>query len=653
MSISFPSFPSGWRLPLFWAEIDPSQAGGGGNPNLPALLVGQILSSGSVSSGIPSAVGVPIAVGSPAMAISYFGAGSMLADMCSIFFGINPAAELFCLPIADSGVGSAATATFTEATNKNFLATDTITIGNQTFNFVSTIGSTAGNILVSANTNAGFAATMVNIIASMAASISGSGATANYVPCATPSNVSGSIAAGNGLTSGQTCIFTALTGGSAGNSLASTYTDTGGVSAGSFGSTTFSGGGSGAGVKATGSITIASAASDAGVLTIYIAGQPVQISVATTDATSVVAANLTAAITAMTSLPVSAVQVANAVNLTCLWSGVTGNDIQIQPNYLGSQNDEFMPTGMSVTIVAMANGAGTPNWSAPISNLGDDVYYYTGMPYTDTASLRAWDTEYGFTSSGRWGWLRQLYGNVYSAIRGSYSTLISWGPTGNSGVESVMGVETSSPSPVWEWTAAYTAQAMQGFSEDPARPLQTLELTGILPALKPDRWTKAEANALAGVGVAVQMRGPNGYPVIMIEATRYQVNSFGTPDIAYNLVTTLTTLAALLMAMKSAITSKYPRSKLADDGTNFATGQAIVTPKSIRGEIISEYLLAEYNGLVEDDATFGKNLVVERSSTNPNRVDVLYPPNLIGQLRIFAVLAQFRLLGSSAQPISV
>ena len=107
----------------------------------------------------------------------------------------------------------------------------------------------------------------------------------------------------------------------------------------------------------------------------------------------------------------------------------------------------------------------------------------------------------------------RFYGNVYSALRGSYSTLITWGPTGNSGVESVMGVEVSSPSPVWEWTAAYTAQACQGFwAEAPARPLQTLELTGIFPALKQDRWTKAEANALAGVGVAVQMLGAEWLP---------------------------------------------------------------------------------------------------------------------------------------------
>jgi phage tail sheath gpL-like len=40
---------------------------------------------------------------------------------------------------------------------------------------------------------------------------------------------------------------------------------------------------------------------------------------------------------------------------------------------------------------------------------------------------------------------------------------------------------------------------------------------------------------------------------------------------------------------------------------------------------------------------FKKNLIVERHPNDPNRVNVLYPPDLINQLRIFAVLAQFRL----------
>jgi phage tail sheath gpL-like len=337
------------------------------------------------------------------------------------------------------------------------------------------------------------------------------------------------------------------------------------------------------------------------------------------------------------------------VDLTCRWLGATGNDIGLIANYGGTLNGEIMPAGMTITITPMSGGAGAPSFSTPIANMGDDQYYFVGLPYTDTASLTDWDTEYGFTQSGRWGWLRQLYGNVYSARRDTYSNLATWGPTGNSAVESVMAVEISSPSPVWEWTAAYTAQAMQGFLEDPARPLQTLELTGILPALKQDRLTKGEANALAGYGIAVQQVGPNGYPEIMVEATRYQVNQYGQASGAFYVVTTLTTLAELFRRMKQAITSKYPRSKLADDGTNFSTGQAIVTPKTVKAELIGEYRAAEFDGLVENDTTFKANLIVERDSQNNNRLNVLYPPNLIGQLRIFAVLGQFRLSAQTAQ----
>jgi len=34
---------------------------------------------------------------------------------------------------------------------------------------------------------------------------------------------------------------------------------------------------------------------------------------------------------------------------------------------------------------------------------------------------------------------------------------------------------------------------------------------------------------------------------------------------------------------------------------------------------------------------------VERDSGNPNRINVLLPPDLVNQLRIFALLNQFRL----------
>jgi phage tail sheath gpL-like len=131
--------------------------------------------------------------------------------------------------------------------------------------------------------------------------------------------------------------------------------------------------------------------------------------------------------------------------------------------------------------------------------------------------------------------------------------------------------------------------------------------------------------------------------MILREQTSYQLNLWGQPDDAYELVTTLATLAKLLRNQKQAITSKFPRSKLADDGTKFGPGQAIVTPGIIKAELVNEYQIDMWNGLVENLSAFKANLIVERDPNDPNRLNVLYPPDLINQLRIFAVLAQFRL----------
>ena len=48
-------------------------------------------------------------------------------------------------------------------------------------------------------------------------------------------------------------------------------------------------------------------------------------------------------------------------------------------------------------------------------------------------------------------------------------------------------------------------------------------------------------------------------------------------------------------------------------------------------------------GLVENMDLFKANLIVERNANDPNRVDILFPPDLINQLRIMAMLVEFRL----------
>jgi phage tail sheath gpL-like len=406
------------------------------------------------------------------------------------------------------------------------------------------------------------------------------------------------------------------------------------------------------GSAATGEITITAAPTSAGTLWLYIAGSLVNnINIMTTDTVDDIATAITdqinnAYLNGDPALPVSAAAAAGVVTLTSLFKGVNANEITVSLNYYGALGGQQTPVGLGITLPAggvLAGGVGVPDFTVGISNIQKQQFEYVAMPYSDTNSLFAWDQEYGFTDSGRWGWQRQQFGHIFCAKRGTYSNLILFGETLNSGVESIMAMETTCPSPMFEVAAAYAAKAQRALVNDPARPLQTLSLNNIKAAPLQDRFDFPELNSLALTGMAIQEIGSDNQPMILREQTTYQLNLYGQSDDAYELVTTLATLAKLLRNQKQAITSKFPRSKLADDGTKFGPGQAIVTPGIIKAELVSEYQLDMWNGLVENLSAFKTNLMVERDPNDPNRVNVLYPPDLINQLRIFACLAQFRL----------
>ncbi|MGU3668006.1 phage tail sheath C-terminal domain-containing protein [Methylobacterium sp. A49B] len=406
------------------------------------------------------------------------------------------------------------------------------------------------------------------------------------------------------------------------------------------------------GVAATGSITVTGDPAVAGTYPLYIAGQLVSVGMVSADTPATAATKIAAAINAVPDLPVTAVVDGTnpaKVNLTCKWTGLTGNDVTVLDCYLGRYGGEQLPAGLALTYPTgnqLSGGTGTPDFTSAIAGLGDAPYKFVGLPVSDSGSYNVWDAEYGFTDSGRWGPYRQSYGQIFSAKRDTYSGHMIWGPSNNSALISTMPFEPQSPSPCWEWGAAYTAAAAFSINAYAAQPLQTLPLVGVLPAQKAYRWNKTQLNALAQVGLAIQgtdlYGGTTNQPVILREQTQYQVNSYGQADNAYELVTTLATLDERYTRLRQALTSKFPRCSLADDGTKFAAGLPIVTPSSIKAELIAEYRDMEYDGLVENAALYIANLVVRRG-TEPNTIEILDPPDVINQLRRMNILAQFRL----------
>lgn len=399
-----------------------------------------------------------------------------------------------------------------------------------------------------------------------------------------------------------------------------------------------------AGAAAAGSISVAGPASAAGTLSLYIAGQRIQVAVAANDAASAIATAIANAVNAASDLPITAAvdgTVNTKVNLTARWVGATGNDITVMLNYRGTAGGEATPAGVTLTIAAMAGGTGAPDLAPAITAMGDEEYDFITLPYSDSASLDALKTEMNDTA-GRWSYARQVYGHVYSALRGTLSALVSAGSARNDQHASLAGFETEVPNPAWEYAAAYAARNAVFLRADPARPTQTGELTGILPAPAGKRFLMTERQSLLTNGVASSYYAGSAMRVERA-ITTYQKNASGQADTSYLDSETLHTSAYVLRSLRAAITSKYARHKLANDGTRYGAGQAIVTPSVVRGEMMASYAALEDQGIVENAQLFAKYLVVERDATNPNRLNVLFPPDYVNQLRVFAVLAQFRL----------
>jgi phage tail sheath gpL-like len=328
--------------------------------------------------------------------------------------------------------------------------------------------------------------------------------------------------------------------------------------------------------------------------------------------------------------------------LTAKHTGVVFNDIHINTNLRGAAGGERFPPGVSAGVTDRTNGVGVPPLAAVITAMGDDEYDFIGSPYSDATSLDAFD-ELMNDISGRWAWDRQIYGGVFTAREAALGDLQAFGITRNGPHVYVLGYPNAPGSPPWRRAAALTAQAAVGLRNDPGRPLQTLPLVGVLAPPRGQGFSISGKNTLLNSGIAVEMADLSGQVRLQRVISTYQRNSWGQPDPSWLDVQTSYQLMFIIRFLRQRLLQKFPRHKLANDGTPFGPGQAVATPAIIRGELIAAYSELQFMGMVESMDAFKEHLIVERNPTDPNRVDILFPPDLINQLRILAMLVEFRL----------
>lgn len=389
----------------------------------------------------------------------------------------------------------------------------------------------------------------------------------------------------------------------------------------------------GAGVAASCTITLTGPATAAGTLPLYVGGDLVNVAVNASDAANTVAAAIAAAINANADLPVTATVATNVVTVTARHKGLSFNGFDVRAAY---QSTDAIPAGLGVTITAMASGTTAPALATLIAAMGDVQFDVIAHPYTDATSLTALETE----MASRFGPLRMIDGIAVTASPETHGNLITLGNGRNSPHSVIFGTNRG-PTPGFEFAAAAAAVIAYYGEIDPARPFETLPLTGVLGPAEAARFTQNERNLLLGDGIST-VRIEGGVVQIERAITTYQVNASGVPDTAYLDVTTMLTLSALRTSFRNRIRTKFARHKVANDGTRFASGQFVVTPKTAKAECVAWFRDMEELGLVEDIDQFKRDVVVERNA-DPTRLDILLPANIVNPLVQTATRFEFRL----------
>ncbi|HBZ7859228.1 TPA: phage tail sheath subtilisin-like domain-containing protein [Klebsiella variicola subsp. variicola] len=396
-----------------------------------------------------------------------------------------------------------------------------------------------------------------------------------------------------------------------------------------------------AGAAAKAELTITGPATAAGTLALLVNGISVQVGVSSDDTADTIATTIITAVNKLPDTQVTAALKADSttiVTLTTNWKGVTGNAMDVRLNYY---TGEQTPAGVAVAMTAFTGGTGTPDIAAVVAALGDDWYTDIVFPYNDTQSLNAIRDEL----LERWGPLQMIEAQLWTAFRGTHAESGTFGETRNDWLISCLGTNIA-PQPHWLWAASYGGIAAYYLANDPARPLQTLVLPGILPPAKDVRWDMPERNLLLHDGIATHNVDAGGNVCIEREITMYRVNQYGDADTSYLNVQSPATLGRIRYVIKNRFSNRYPRHKLAGDDVLdlLDPGQPVMTPKIGRAELL-DIALTELipAGLVEDFDDYKDTLEVYLDGDDKDRLNFICHPNLVNQLRVLAGLIQFKL----------
>lgn len=272
----------------------------------------------------------------------------------------------------------------------------------------------------------------------------------------------------------------------------------------------------GAGVLATGTITITGPATGAGILTVFIGMRKVEVAIGNTDTATAIALALKVACDGQPDLPGVASVAAGVFTWTAKHKGTIGNGIKLEAATTAA--------GTTATVVAMANGAGDPDIAAALTAIFAVRYALIACQFSDATNVGLLRTHLDTVSGkieqrgarGYVGLTGTLAASITIAAATPFERICNAWSRGNRALACEIG-------------AAYTAY--RASVDDPAMPLDDEVLPGIpVPPAQADWPSRAEQESALHNGLTPLYIGVDNQVHICRAITSYLVDASGNPD---------------------------------------------------------------------------------------------------------------------------
>jgi phage tail sheath gpL-like len=388
-----------------------------------------------------------------------------------------------------------------------------------------------------------------------------------------------------------------------------------------------------AGVAASGTITVTSAASVAGTIALYIAGRAISIAADPTFTATEQAQAIADAI-AGANVPVIASVTDGTVTLTARHKGSVGNDIDVRLSLYG----EDAPAGLALDIAALSGGAGDPAPGDLPALIGQKWFRYVALGMHDAATLAAWHAE----SQRRYKFPIQAGFRGFCAYRGDYEEAADFGETKNYEHLCCAWIGENPMTP-WEAAAVIAAVASLRLYNNPVISLEGAPLPGLVAAdLAVNDFT--DGNSLLYKGISVLEAGQDGAVYIKRLITMYQRRSDGSADDAWLDINVPEVMERIRYEQRIGAIQRFRGTVAAKTSEGFAPGLPITTEDSVRAFLLSLYKndLQWEKGWVQSYDYYKSTLIVRQNPDNPSRFDFGDDPVINSPYYILAGHSTFR-----------